>query len=368
MSTFYLPDLGEGLPNAEIHEWFVNEGDTVQADAPLVSKETAKALVDVPCPHDGIIAKLFGKPGDLIKTGAPLVEFISQTQVEKGTVVGDLLEDDALPDDVFTYTKSTRVKATPMLRHVAKKHHLDLCTITPSGEHQLLTHEDLMQALKQQEQTRLDFEPLQGVKRTMAHNMTRLHNEVVPVTVFDEADVSSWIAHDDITVRLIRAMSVACTKEPSLNAWFDGPTCSRKCFNTIHLGLAIDSHEGLFVPVIHDVVQYDDNALRERINTLKSQAATRSIPSDLFEQTTITLSNFGKFAGKFGTPLIVPPTVAIAGIGRCFESIRVKNGVIEPCHRLPISLSFDHRAITGGEATRFMRAMIMALEDDTSSR
>ena len=104
MNIFNLPDLGEGLPDAEIHEWFVKEGDTVTSRSTLVSMETAKAVVDVPCPQAGTIAKLYGKPGDVIKTGEPLVAFVSTSAkpADKGTVVGNLEESSEITEDNFT--------------------------------------------------------------------------------------------------------------------------------------------------------------------------------------------------------------------------------------------------------------------------
>src|SRR5687768_9633686 len=128
MNIFNLPDLGEGLPDAEIHEWFVKEGDTVKLDQPLASMETAKAVVDVPCPQDGTIVKLYGKPGDVIKTGEPLVSFaadVTAVPKDKGTVVGNLEESNEVSADNFIIggaaSTGQRAKATPAVRMLAKK-------------------------------------------------------------------------------------------------------------------------------------------------------------------------------------------------------------------------------------------------------
>ena len=147
MTIFNLPDLGEGLPDAEIHEWFVKEGDTVALDQALVSMETAKAVVDVPCPQAGTILKLFGKPGDIIKTGEPLISFVeADVRTDKGTVVGNLEESTEVFDDNFTVrqaTSSSRTKATPAVRMLAKKHHLSLEHIIGSGPNGIITQDDV---------------------------------------------------------------------------------------------------------------------------------------------------------------------------------------------------------------------------------
>lgn len=162
MNIFNLPDLGEGLPDAEIHEWFVKEGDTVKADQPLVSMETAKAVVDVPCPQSGTIAKLYGKPGDVIKTGEPLVAFVSTTEkpADKGTVVGNLEESTDVVEDNFiigSQRSSQRVKTTPAVRMLAKKLGVDLSSLKGSGDNGVITREDV------QNQANINSQPPPGL-------------------------------------------------------------------------------------------------------------------------------------------------------------------------------------------------------------
>lgn len=365
MDIFNLPDLGEGLPDAEIHEWFIKVGDTVETDQPLVAMETAKAVVEVPSPQKGKIEALYGEPGDVIKTGSPLVKFFAETQQAKdqGTVVGHLEESEDYVADHFTVrTSSTRVKATPAIRLLAKQWEIPLSSVSGSGPGGLVTRGDLEHARAQKTPLLEGFEPLKGVRRAMLQSMIQSHQEVVPVSIFDEANVSAWIHQGDITVRLIRALCEAAQKEPALNAWFDTTHAARKCFETLNLGLAIDSEDGLFVPVIKDANQKDDETLRKEINQLKTGVQARSLAPDAFQQGTITLSNFGKFAGRHASPIIVPPTVAILAVGRLFEKPVYDNNELKQAKVLPLSLSFDHRAVTGGEATRFLGAVIHALE------
>jgi 2-oxoisovalerate dehydrogenase E2 component (dihydrolipoyl transacylase) len=369
MNIFNLPDLGEGLPDAEIHEWFVKEGELVVADQPLVSMETAKAVVDVPCPQGGVIKQLFGKPGDVIKTGEPLVAFVSDTQkpADKGTVVGNLEESTEISEDKFIIgtqdSSKKRIKTTPMVKILAKKLGVDLSSLKGTGEFGLITREDVEAEANKHTQIPEGFEPLRGVRRAMLNSMVHSHAEVVPVSLFDEADISSWKSGTDITLRLIRAIIDASEKEPSLNAWFDTKHSARQCFQEIHLGLAMDNEEGLFVPVIHNAAKYSDVELRQIINDFKTSVSNREISADKLKGATITLSNFGKFAGRFASPIIVPPTVSILAVGRLYKGVVAnEKGTVETHNLLPLSLSFDHRAVTGGEATRFLGAVISSLQ------
>lgn len=369
MNIFNLPDLGEGLPDAEIHEWFVKEGDTVKADQPLASMETAKAVVDVPCPQSGTIEKLFGKPGDVIKTGEPLVAFASTSAkpADKGTVVGNLEESTDITEDNFIigshHSNKSKVKTTPAVRMLAKKLGVDLSTLKGTGDHDIITRDDVQSQADKNSQPPVGYEPLRGVRRAMLNSMVQSHAEIVPVSIFDEADINDWMPGTDITVRLIKAIVHATQKEPALNAWFDTRHGARQCFEEVHLGLAMDNDEGLFVPVIHDAENHSDSDLRQIINDFKESVRNRSVSADKLKGATITLSNFGKFAGRFASPIIVPPMVSILAVGRLYKGVVADNeGTIEVHNILPLSLSFDHRAVTGGEATRFLGAVIESLQ------
>ena len=220
MKKFNLPDLGEGLPDAEIHEWFVKVGDEVTTDQPLVSMETAKAVVDVPSPQNGVIEKLFGQPGDVIKTGQPLVGFkeTEPARKDQGTVVGNLEEQEEAGEDNFiigSAQASERVKVSPAMKVLAKKLGVDLAQVKGSGDQGRITRDDIEATHKQSQTLPEGFEPLKGVRRAMLTSMEQSHQEIVPVSIFDEADIHAWSGQQDITVRLIRAMATACHTEPS---------------------------------------------------------------------------------------------------------------------------------------------------------
>lgn len=370
MKIFYLPDLGEGLAEAEIREWYVKVGDEVKVDQPLVSMETAKAVVDVPSPYAGKITQLHGKANEIIQTGAPFITFETEDVTsDKGSVVGKLETSEKKWDDGDVVigaakTKSPAVKAMPAARVLASQMNVDLSRVTPTGPQGLITAEDVKQFLAQTSQTPFvgQTETLHGVRRAMALAMTQSHREVVPVTIIEDADITNLPQKTDITVRVLHAIIAAVKAEPALNAWFDGKTMERKLFAEVHIGLAVDTAEGLFVPVIKNAGIRTPQELRQIIDTYKQSVRTRSLaPADM-QGATITLSNFGMIAGRYATPIIVPPTVAILGCGRSRDVAVPRNGEVVIGRIMPLSLTFDHRAVTGGEATRFLGAVIKCLE------
>jgi 2-oxoisovalerate dehydrogenase E2 component (dihydrolipoyl transacylase) len=370
MSTFYLPDLGEGLAEAEIREWLVKEGDTVKVDQPLVSMETAKAVVEVPSPQAGKIVKLHGKNGEIIPTGSALVEFDgAETRQDKGTVVGNLEESSAVLDEgdmIIGAAKSqtSTVKAMPAVRNLAKQLNVDLNLVKATGPNGQITADDVKKLAGEikssEKKSSSQVETLHGVRRSMAVAMTHSHQEVVPVTIVDDADITNF--SDDLTVKIMQAMITALKEQPSLNAWYEGKTMERCIHQDINIGLAMDTDEGLFVPVIKQAQQKSPQELRQLIDNFKKTVRDRSVPPSELQGATITLSNFGMFAGRYATPIVVPPQVAILGVGKLREEAKPHQGKIEIRKLLPLSLTFDHRAVTGGEATRFLGSVIKQLE------
>lgn len=363
MTIFNLPDLGEGLLEAEIHEWYIKEGDEVHQDQPIVSMETAKAVVDVPAPQAGIIKKLYGTPGTIIRTGTPLIEFEKlDNQQTSSTVVGSLEEkQDIQLTHLELSNPNSQIKATIQTKRLANQLGISLRDINPTGDYGLITEEDVRTFAKSHQGASFkNGEALTGVRRQMAIAMQQSHQQVVPVTIFDDADISHWKSPFDITVRLIQAICAAVKIEPALNAWFNGH--ERRLFDEVNCGIAMDSQEGLFVPVIENAHACTSTELRNQINELKIGVSERSLAPHRFQNASITLSNFGKFAGKYASPIIVPPMVAILATGRLFKEPKFQAGSVIESTKLPLSLSFDHRAITGGEATRFLGAVIHKLE------
>ena len=433
---FLLPDLGEGLPDATIVEWYVKEGDTIRLDQNLVSMETAKAVVDVPSPVSGKVLKLAGAAGDVIVTGTMLAEFEvdpslpqraegqdtghhhgpppspaatsaatspaegrGEKPADAGTVVGAMQVGTAVHAEAAMAVGGA--KAVPAVRAMARKLGVDIARVCASGPDGTVTMQDVKQAaadgtakpgaaparagaqvaptpvaaasasrstLSQAGKPMRTQPPgvaatgqpeqLKGVRRNMARVMADAHAQVVPTTLVDDADLHAWLGRQDITARLVRAVVAACKAVPALNAWFDGANLTRTLHPHVDIGIAVDTDDGLFVPALRNADMLDANGVRGAIKRLRAQVEDRSIPPSELSGYTISLSNFGMFAGRYATPVVVPPCVAIIGAGKLSHDVVAVMGGIEVHRRMPISLTFDHRACTGGEAARFLAALL----------
>jgi 2-oxoisovalerate dehydrogenase E2 component (dihydrolipoyl transacylase) len=429
MKTFNLPDLGEGLAEAEIVRWHVNAGDHVKIDDPMLAVETAKAIVEVPSPFSGVIKATHGKPGDMVATGALLVEFEAGPSTDSGTVVGRMPTSD---EDFFTgqgagataindaAPQTTHVRAVPAARALAQRLGIDLTQVRGTGRGQLVTVDDVLQASSAVRSTAAtgatprapsavtpsgaapaaiatadaraagtpasphqrfsdseathsphesvatppgDAEQLRGPRRAMAQSMALARDNVMGCTLFDDADLHEWRDDQDITSRLLRAVAAGCAAEPGLNAWFDGTAQTRRTLQHIDVAIAVDTPDGLIAPVIRNIAGRPVAELRRDVDKLKRNTHSRAVAPEDLRNFTFMLSNFGMIAGRYATPVVVPPAVAILGSGRLsHDVVATKAGAIEAHLRMPLSLTFDHRCITGGEAARFLAAVIRDLQ------
>jgi 2-oxoisovalerate dehydrogenase E2 component (dihydrolipoyl transacylase) len=398
MTVFNLPDLGEGLPDAEIVEWHVAEGDAVKTDDPLVSVETAKAVVEVPSPFTGMVAKLHGGAGDIIVTGAPLIEFseapngdtpdstlpeapekpVREVTSQAATVVGsvptgnEVIKETAIAGG-SRKRKKGRIKATPSVRTQAKKLGVDLAEVVASGRNGQITAQDLAAhasvaksaakpAAAKPQLAAASTESLRGTRRAMAQSMSRTRDEVPLCTIFDDGDIDEWLNKKDFTARSIRAIVAGCAAEPALNGFYEPQGMVHQKEARVDVAMAVDSGDGLIVPVIRNAEGMDTGQIREAVARIKKATLERTVaPQDMVNYT-FTFSNFGMLAGRYATPLMVPPTVAILGTGKLQHDVVAVMGGIEVHRRIPLSLTFDHRCITGGEACRFLAAVIEDLE------
>ena len=401
MTTFNLPDLGEGLAEAEIVRWHVNVGDAVTVDQPMLAVETAKAVVEVPAPFSGIVKTLHGQPGDVIATGAPLIDFelvrgaaaVRNSSADTGTVVGNMpTSDTELIETAHagssTYNRANggtnssggRLRAAPAARALAKRLGVDLTGLNGSGRGGVIIVDDVIthSTVIARSSTTTDApnpttpppsfpggEKLRGLRRAMSQSMSLARDNVTNCTVCDDADLHRWGEGQDITTRLLRAIATGCQAEPALNAWFDGDTQSRRLMSRVDVGMAVDTGDGLIVPVIRDVGNRTKAELRQDIDRLKRAARDRTVTPEDLRDVTFMLSNFGMIAGRYATPVVVPPMVAILGSGRLSRDVIAVDDGIEAHLRMPLSLTFDHRCVTGGEAARFLAAVLRDLEKDT---
>ena len=419
ISVFRLPDLGEGLTEADVVEWYVAEGESVALDQPVVALESAKAVVDIPSPFTGRVRRHCARPGETVATGAPLVEFEtdaraaeevpgripdadgsdvratastgSDARAQVSTGSGVRATPDATtaepgghapppepgepsphmhaterpgperPAEPRPHAAPSRINAMPAARAKARALGVDLASVAGTGPGGRIRVADVERAAAHAGRESGE-ETLHGVRRTMAQRMALSRARVVPVTVTEDADIHDWPEGEDVTVRLVRAVVAGCAASPALNAWFEDDPPRRNLHREVHLGLAADTGDGLFVPVLRDAGGREPAALRTEIDRLRAGVVDRSLPPEALDGATITLSNFGMLAGRYGTPIVVPPQVAILGAGRAREEPVVRDAAIAVRRRVPLSLTFDHRACTGAEASHFLAAVVAHLE------
>jgi pyruvate dehydrogenase E2 component (dihydrolipoamide acetyltransferase) len=355
--VFNLPDLGEGLQEAEIVEWHVKPGDALEADQAMVSMETDKAIVEVPAPFSGKVEKLFGDAGTKIHVGAPLIGFEGAV-ADTGTIVGDLATKKAAPAKAAPAQRA-EVKATPAVRALARSLNVDLAAVEATGPGGTATTEDVKRAARAP--LAAPHGAQKGMRATMARNMALAHQEVAAVTVIDDADVDHWPKGTSALARLARAIVAAAKAEPGLNAWYDAKADARTIREEVDLGIAVDLPDGLLVPVLRNAHKIDDATAQ--LEDLVEKARERTLSPEMLRGATITLSNFGAIGGRYASPMVVPPQIAILGAGRIEKRpVVTQDGAIAAHRVLPLSLTFDHRAATGGEAARFLNAVKKDLE------
>jgi pyruvate dehydrogenase E2 component (dihydrolipoamide acetyltransferase) len=339
---------------------------------------------------------LLGKPGDHIKVGQALVDFEEGPHADTGTVMGVLPEPPAkpaaappaaapapAPAPAATAARpaaaargngsaaAARVQASPAVRALARERGIDLARVHGTGPDGIVSRADLEHFASAPPATTA-LEPLRGIRRAMAENMTRARASVVAATLWDEADIDAWFASDhDVTTRLVHAVVAACASVPVLNAWFDDSAMAMglQFHPRVDLGIAVDTPDGLIVPVLRDAAALDSERIRSDVNALKKAALARTVTVADLRDPTITLSNFGTLAGRQAALAILPPQVAIVGAGRIsLVAVPNEGGGVAFRHHLPLSVTFDHRVATGGDAARFMNALIGSLQTATGAR
>jgi 2-oxoisovalerate dehydrogenase E2 component (dihydrolipoyl transacylase) len=281
--------------------------------------------------------------------------------VDTGTIVGVVERGEPLAREAEVPLRPRGLQVLPAIRALARKLDVDLNLVQGSGAGGMITRADVERAAHSLKEA-APAEPLKGMRRAMAQRMALAHAQVVPTTVIDEADIHAWSKEADITIRLVQAMAAACKAEPSLNAWYNAEAGERRLLSRVDVGIAVDLEGGLLVPVLRNVGERDSTDLRAGLDRMRADAAARSIPPEELRGATITLSNFGMIGGRFASLVVVPPQVAIIGAGRAEQRGVVDRGE-QVIHRmLPLSLTFDHRAVTGGEAARFLATLRSSLE------
>jgi pyruvate dehydrogenase E2 component (dihydrolipoamide acetyltransferase) len=408
---FKLPDLGEGLTEGEIVKWLVNVGDPIEDGQPFVQVETDKAVIEIPSPKKGAVLQILAKEGETVEVGQVIlvigeagekIEAAAEPKaVEKPAsvgVVGELEEaaeeaEERVPEKPPEAPPAkVEVLATPVVRKLAREMKVDLSTLKGSGPRGRITKEDLQKAAERKEEAPavevkaarkydmygfIERVPLRGMRKTIARAMAKSKATAAHVTTIDEADITSLVKlrekekeraakkgiHLTYMPFLIKSVVAALEEHPYLNATLDDENeeiVLKKYFN---IGVAVDTKDGLMVPVVKNAKEKSILALADELVKLSEKARERAIDLADLKGGTFTITNYGSIGGIYGSPIINYPEVAILGVGKILEKPVVIDGKIEIRKVLPLSLSFDHRLIDGAEAARFMNTVIDHLED-----
>ncbi|NMP21105.1 dihydrolipoamide acetyltransferase family protein [Sulfobacillus harzensis] len=397
-----LPDVGEGIHEAEIMKWHVAPGDSVAQEQVIVEIQTDKAVVDIPSPVAGRVKAVLAQEGDVVRVGTPVIEFDTDAAVSSETPAAPSEEPVSQPAPASSPAVppggNKRVLATPAVRKLARELGVDIQAVTGSGEHGRVLKEDV-RAFKESPrpqpapsapvapvaQETLGNEvriPLRGLRRTIAEHMVRSKFTAPHVTTMDEVEVARLVAlREQMKVRateegvkltylpfIIKALVAALKRFPYLNASLDDEAKEIVLKPYYHIGIAVDDPEGLIVPVIRDADKKSLMELAREIQDLTERAHAHTLSRDELTGSTFTVTNYGSFGGLFATPVINYPEVGIFGTGRIQKKAIVVNPETDEIQARPVMsvcLTFDHRVVDGGTAGRFTNQVMRYLNQPT---
>ena len=419
---FNFPDIGEGLEEGVILEWYVKKGQEVKTGDNLVQMETDKVVADIPSPRDGIIVALFGEEGDVAIVGEPLVEIEivgvhgeeAQKEAKKevaplpeeedfeeeeaAAVVGTMetagrsavlaASDEGAEEEPDKKEKPTRkALATPVARAMAKDKGIDINEVKGSGPSGRVMKEDIenFKATKKGAPLKktvdkgedVTYEPLTQIRKAISKNMINSKHSAAHMTVFEEVEVSELInvrsrykdafAAKDARLTylpfIVKAVVHALKHHRTVNSQMDLENDRMIYNNRYNIGIAVDTAQGLVVPVIKDADQLSIMEIANQITELAEKANSRKLTMDDMSGGTFTITNYGSIGGIFATPVINYPEAGILGVGRIVKKPVVKNDEVVPGSMLALSLSVDHRIVDGGEASRFINRVMTYLAD-----
>lgn len=415
---FRLPDLGEGLEEAEVVTWRVVEGDSVELNQVLVEVNTAKALVEIPAPWEGVVARLHAEEGAVVKVGDPLVSIrvgdapedasdAPKSAQEAGpaledegrprrraVLVGYGVEEDEVPQASVRAPQTAEgenrargdpVPASPPVRRLAKELGVELASVSGTGPGGRVTREDVTKAagtVRDQEtmaavERATERIPIRGTRRLIAEKMTRSVREIPHVTTFLTVDATWLMAfREELSAGagervsplpiVVRSLVEVCREHPKLNASFDAKESTLVLYRDCHVGIATDTERGLLVTVVRDAGAMGIAEIGREIDRLSEAARTGTVRPQEVSGGTITVTNVGTFGAEFGTPIINHPEAAILALGVIEPSALVVEDRVEARPAVTLSLSFDHRVLDGAEAGRALRRLGSILESPFS--
>jgi pyruvate dehydrogenase E2 component (dihydrolipoamide acetyltransferase) len=373
---FKLPDLGEGLTEGEVARWLVAEGDEIAEDAPLVEIQTDKTTVEIPSPAAGKVARILVAEGDVVPVGTVLVVIGDETTETTSEPAQSRLRGSSDVAEKRSATRSSpapapsvqgpsgKVQATPLVRRVAQELGVDLATVVATGGGGRITEADVRAAAASEAsagpaQANERREKVRGVRRQIVEHLTRAHHEIPAVTYVEECDFTG-VDLKLLLPSVLRATAQALQQFPELNARLEGDEIVY--LERYDLGVAIQTDQGLVVPVVRDCAARSVEELRADVDALAAKAREGKLSQDDLRGSTFTVTSAGKLAGLFVTPLVNHPEVGILGVHRIGPRPVVRDGeiVVRPIGN--ISVTFDHRVVDGARAAEFTLRVISRLQ------
>jgi pyruvate/2-oxoglutarate dehydrogenase complex dihydrolipoamide acyltransferase (E2) component len=411
---FRLPDVGEGIHEAEIVSYEVKVGDMVKADQTIIKIETDKAVVTLPAPAEGKVLEIPHNPGDTVSAGDPIIILETEKVIEEVVVEAEIPA--AIPveaatppveikrEKVFEEKPAAprRVLATPHTRHLARELGVDISTVKGTGSRGRITDDDVRRTIKEapapppkipraaavsHEPSTLGFdfekygqtrrEPLKGVRKRIAEVMVRSYSTIPHVTHADEVDVTDLFEvlkrqkttaeqrgiKLTITAFITKAVVSALQAFPEVNTSLDEESGEIVFKDYYHIGIATDTEQGLMVPVVKDADKKSILQIAKDIQDLAAKARNREIDLEDLWGGTFSITNPGGIGGIHATPIIQHLQVAILGVLAARKKLVVKNDQIVIRSMMPLVVSFDHRLLDGATMARFMNHVVDLLSD-----
>lgn len=402
MIEFRLPDIGEGIAEAEIVEWLVSEGASVKADQVILKIETDKAVADIPSPVSGTVLKINYAKGDTVNVGAVLC--VIGSSEEKVSYKSKIVKEEVVERKVEKVVERKennlgKIMASPAVRRAANEKGIDLSKISGSGIDGQILMSDLDKSgftevtkivetpvsgvNKQRKYDMFGYVervPVKGIRKVIAQNMIKSLSQSAQVTAMEDIDVSKlWdlrqkekehFAIEGVKLTfmpfVIKAVVKALQKHHKVNSSLEGDNIVLKKYYNI--GIAVQTDEGLMVPVLKIAERKSISEIAKEIESLAEKCRSRTIDTMDLKGSTFTITNYGSVGGTYATPIINPGEVAILGTGRIFNRavLDEKTGKVRNAKILPISLTFDHQVLDGAEATLFIEELKSLLEEPVS--
>lgn len=416
VTEFRFPDVGEGITEGTVRKWLVKEGDVVAEDQVIAEVETDKAVVEMPSPVSGTVLRINVPEDEVVKVGQVLVvigeagEAVPETSAALAptapvaapapaatstAAAATAAAPTAIP--VPTGTPGGRVRATPKVRRMAKMKGVDLATVVPTGSGGRATEADVERALeamraaaetaatKPAMKVKLNYDfyghikhrPFKGLRKVIAENMVTSKYTAPHATAMEEvdttalwdlrgemkADAESRGVHLTFLPFIVMATVKALRAHPSLNAELDEEGADIIVKEYANIGIAVDTDEGLMVPVLKRAEHKDIWQIAQEIEGLTERARSRKIDLADLKGGSFTISNYGSVGGMYGVPIINFPEAAILGVGRMREVPRVVDGQVVARRVMGLSVSFDHRIVDGAEVAGFINTLKDLFED-----